>query len=167
MSDLVIRPARADELDAVGELTVRAYVAAGYFQEGVARPYRARLGDARSRAEQAELWVAVDAEGALLGTVTVALPGTAFAEVSRPGELEFRMLAVDPAAGRRGVGGALVQAVLDSARERGIGRVVLCTQATMARVRGIYEKLGFRRLPDRDWRPLPDVRLVAYGLDLT
>jgi ribosomal protein S18 acetylase RimI-like enzyme len=166
MSDLIIRPARPDELDAVGELTVRAYVAAGYFQEGVARPYRAHLGDARSRAEQAELWVAVDADSHLLGTVTVALPGTAYAEVSRPGELEFRMLAVDPEVGRRGVGGALIQAVLDSARERGIGRVVLCTQDSMVGVRRIYEKLGFRRLPERDWRPLPDVGLVAYGLDL-
>ena len=167
MSDLVIRTARADELEAVGDLTLRAYVADGYFVEGVARPYQAHLADARSRAEQAELLVAVDSDDVLLGTVTIALPGTPYAEVSREGELEFRMLAVDPLARNRGVGGALIQAVLDRARERGFSRVVLCTQDTMLGVRGIYERLGFQRIPERDWDPLPDVNLVAYGLELT
>jgi ribosomal protein S18 acetylase RimI-like enzyme len=166
MSDLTIRPARPDELKAVGELTLDAYVADGYFQEGVARPYRAHLADAVSRAEQAELLVAVDADNSLLGTVTIALPGTPYAEVSREGELEFRMLAVDPLARNRGVGGALIQAVLDRARELGFPRVVLCSQDTMVGVQGIYQKLGFRRMPERDWEPLPDVKLVAYGLDL-
>jgi ribosomal protein S18 acetylase RimI-like enzyme len=166
MSDLTIRLARSDELKAVGDLTLRAYVADGYFSEGVARPYQSHLADAHSRAEQAELLVAVDADDTLLGTVTIALPGTPYAEVSREGELEFRMLAVNPSARKRGVGGALIQAVLDRARELGYARVVLCSQDTMVGVQGIYRRLGFQRMPERDWDPLPDVKLVAYGLDL-
>lgn len=166
MSDVVVRPARADELDAVGALTVRAYREFGYFDDGVAPGYVNELANARSRFANAELLVAVDADDRLLGTVTIALPGTEYAEVSRDGELEFRMLAVDPDAGRRGIGGALVQAVLDRARSLGLARVVLCSQDRMTSVHKVYERHGFHRLPDRDWDPLPDVHLIGYGLDL-
>src|SRR5437773_1665137 len=116
VTDFVVRPARPDELDAVGALTERAYRVFGYFNDGVAPGYAASLADAHSRFAAAELWVAVDSDDRLLGTVTIARPGTEYAEVSRAGELEFRMLAVDPDAGRRGVGSALVHAVLDRAR---------------------------------------------------
>jgi hypothetical protein len=30
----------------------------------------------------------------------------------------------------------------------------------------IYEKLGFRRDPERDWTPMPGVDLLAFVLDL-
>lgn len=166
MSDITVRLARADELDAVGALTELAYRAFGYFDNGIAPGYAAELADARTRATASELLVAVDVDDRLLGTVTVCLPGTEYAEVSREGELEFRMLAVDPDAGRRGIGGALVQAVIDRARSLGLTRVVLCSQDRMTKVHDLYERHGFRRLPDRDWDPLPDVHLIGYGLDL-
>jgi GNAT superfamily N-acetyltransferase len=166
VTEVTVRPARAAELDAVGELTVRAYVADGYFEQGVGPDYATELADARSRHEHAELLVAVDAEDRLLGTVTFARPGTRYTEISRDGELEFRMLAVDPAARRRGVGVALVRAVLDRARELGLPRVVLCSQEGRTSVHRMYERLGFRRLPDRDWNPTPEIRLVGYGVDV-
>lgn len=166
MSDITVRLARADELDAVGALTVRAYREFGYFDDGVAPGYATELADAHSRFANAELLVAVDADDRLLGTVTIALPGTEYAEVSHEGELEFRMLAVDPDAGRRGVGGALIQASIDRARSLGLSRVVLCSQDRMTSVHQIYEHRGFRRLPERDWDPLPDVHLVGFGIDL-
>jgi hypothetical protein len=31
----------------------------------------------------------------------------------------------------------------------------------------LYERLGFTRLPERDWSPLPGVHLMAYGLELS
>ena len=166
MSDIVVRPARAEEIDAAGVLTERAYRAYGYFDNGIAPGYAAELANARPRAEAAELWVAVDADDRLLGTVTITLPGTTFAEVSRDGELEFRMLAVEPDTRGRGIGSALVQAVLDRARELGRARVVLCCQDRMTGVQRLYERHGFIRLPDRDWDPLPDVHLIGYGVDL-
>ncbi|HEV2782148.1 MAG TPA: GNAT family N-acetyltransferase [Actinophytocola sp.] len=166
MSDLTIRLARPAELDAVGALTLRAYQADGYFANGVKTDYAAELSDARTRADEGELLVAVDAEDRLLGTVTMARPGTRYAEVSRAGELEFRMLAVDPDARRRGVGLALVQAVLDRARELGLPRVVLSSHEKMTPVHGLYQRLGFSRLPERDWSPVPGVRLIAFELDL-
>lgn len=165
MSDLEIRPARADELKAVGELTLDAYVSGRVLAEDVG--YAGELLDAARRAELAELLVAVDGSGALLGTVTVVRPGTEFAEVSREGELEFRMLGVHPSATGRGVGEALTRAVIDRARQLAAVRVVLCSMSTMTRAHRLYERLGFVRLPERDWEPHPDVLLIAYGLDLT
>jgi GNAT superfamily N-acetyltransferase len=166
MTDITVRLAHEDELDTVGALTEHAYRAFGYFADGIASHYAAKLADARTRFAAGELWVAVDSDDHVLGTVTIALPGTEYTEISRDGELELRMLAVDPAAGRRGVGGALVQAVVERARTLGLSRVVLCTQDRMTSVHKVYERAGFTRLPDRDWDPLPGVRLIAYGLDL-
>ncbi|GDY31868.1 GNAT family N-acetyltransferase [Gandjariella thermophila] len=159
---LTVRPARADELAAVGELTAAAYLADG----GVPEFYVEELRDASARAEAAEVLVATDHTGALLGTVTVCLPGTPLAEISRPGEAEFRMLATDPAAQGRGVGRSLVRAVLDRAAELGARRVVLCSTTANHRAHRIYRDLGFRRLPERDWSPTSDIRLLAFARDL-
>lgn len=98
----------------------------------------------------------------VLGTVTVVLPGTAYSEVSAPGEIEFRMLAVSQSARGRGVGEALVRAVFDRARAVGASRVVLSSSTHMLAAHRLYERLGFVREPERDWSPLPGVQLVAY-----
>lgn len=161
-TDILVRPARPPELARAGEITVAAYEAAGWVRAG--QGYALTLADAASRARDAELLVAVDGAGAVLGTVTVCRPGSPFAEVSRPGEVEFRMLAVDPAAAGRGIGELLVRAVIDRARSLAATRVVLCSQPGMLAARRIYRRLGFRRLPDRDWRPAPTLELHAYGL---
>jgi len=161
MGELTVRPARPDELARAGEIAVAAYQAEGLVRAG--EGYALRLGDAASRARDAELLVAVDAAGELLGTVTICPPGTPFAEVGRPGEVEFRMLAVDPAARGRGVGETLVRAVLDRARAAGAARVVLCSLPQMLAAQRLYTRLGFTRLPDRDWHPTPTMVLLAYG----
>ncbi len=171
MAEPLIRPAREADLAAVGALTIEAYRADGLVADTDA--YAAHLADAVARFRDAELLVAVDAsdgaEGAddgLLGSVTVVLPGTPLAEVSEPGEAEFRMLSVAAAARGRGVGEALVRAVLDRARALGADRVVLSSAEQMRAAHRLYERLGFTRLPERDWSPLPGVKLLAYVLPL-
>jgi ribosomal protein S18 acetylase RimI-like enzyme len=124
------------------------------------------LADAARRARDADLLVAVDADDRLLGTVTVCEPGTPWAEVSRPGELEFRMLAVAPDAQGRGVGERLIRAVLDRAGERGVPRVVLSSSGYMHVAHRLYHRLGFIRLPCRDWQPVPGLQLLAFALEL-
>ncbi len=165
MGDLKIRPARTAELAEVGELTLAAYAAERELVEGVG--YAAELRDAARRAELGELLVAEDGDGTLVGTVTIARPGTAYAELSQEGELEFRMLGVLPSATGRGIGEALTRAVVERARELAAARVVLCSLSTMTRAHRLYERLGFARMPERDWEPHPGVTLVAYGLELT
>lgn len=159
---VTVRRAHAAELADVGELTVTAYLADGLAPER----YVHELRDAATRARAAELLVATDAAGALLGTVTLCLPGTALAEISRPGEVEFRMLATDPAARGRGVGRALVWAVLERAEQLGARRVVLCSSTAMRRAQRLYLRLGFRRLPERDWTPTPEIQLLAFAREL-
>lgn len=161
MADLIIRRATEADLPAVGSVTVEAYRVDGFV--GAHDDYARILADAAARHREAEVLVASDDTGAVLGTVTVVLPGTPYAEVSQPGELEFRMLAVSSAARGRGVGEALVRAVIDRARAAGIGRVVLSSSEKMLAAHRLYERLGFTRLPERDWAPLPDVKLKAYA----
>ena len=159
----VIRRARPDELEAVGRLTVEAYVG-----NGVIAPdahYLEFLGDAVGRDAEAEVWVAVDVRG-VVGTVTFVEPGSLLSEVSRDGEAEMRSLAVDPAASGEGIGEALARHSVDLARSRGFRAVVLSSSTTMHTAHRIYERLGFTRLPERDWSPVADVQLVAYALAL-
>jgi ribosomal protein S18 acetylase RimI-like enzyme len=166
MADLIIRPATEADLPAVGSVTVEAYRAEGFV--GDHDDYATLLADAASRFRDAELLVAQDESGTVLGSVTVVRPGTPYAEVSRPGELEFRMLAVTAAARGRGVGETLVRAVIDKARETGATHVVLSSSEKMLAAHRLYERLGFTRLPERDWSPLPgvDLRAYAYGIPL-
>ncbi|CRK58899.1 FIG01201438: hypothetical protein [Alloactinosynnema sp. L-07] len=164
-SAIEIRPARAAELSEVGALTIDAYRADGYLGPD-STGYAESLADATSRMRAAELLVAVDGVGALVGTVTIALPGTEYAEISRDGELEFRMLAVAPSSRGHGIGERLTRAVIARARELGLPRVVLCSSRRMAVAHRLYERLGFVRLPDRDWSPGPGVDLIAFALEV-
>ncbi|MCB0913632.1 MAG: GNAT family N-acetyltransferase, partial [Propionibacteriaceae bacterium] len=102
-----VRRAEASEYAAVGELTVQAYLADGGLPAG--DPYYELLRDAAGRDTDAELWVAADADGTLLGTVTWCPAGSGYRELGGAGEGEFRSLAVAPEARGRGVGEALVR----------------------------------------------------------
>ncbi|MGH4035425.1 GNAT family N-acetyltransferase [Actinomycetota bacterium Odt1-20B] len=103
----------------------------------------------------------------VLGGVTFVESGGPMAELARAGEAEIRMLAVAPDARGRGAGEALVRACVERARAvEGCVRVILSTQPTMHAAHRLYERLGFVRVPERDWLPVPDVRLLAYELEL-
>ncbi|WP_410621326.1 GNAT family N-acetyltransferase [Amycolatopsis sp. cmx-8-4] len=164
MGDVEIRPPRPGEYAAAGEVTVQAYDVDGHLAGDVG--YDAELRDIARRVELAEVLVAVGEAGDVLGCVTIVQPGSAYAEISRPGELEFRMLAVAPSARGRGVGEALTRAVLDRARTLGLRRVVLSSLDGMRTAHRLYERLGFTRLPERDWRPFPHISLIAYRIDV-
>ena len=121
------------------------------------------------RTAAAEVLVAV-ADGKVLGGVTFVRSGGPMADIARPGEAEIRMLAVAHAARGRGAGEALVRARIDRARTTdGCTAVVLSTQRTMHAAHRIYERLGFVRVPERDWSPIPeldDITLLTYELTL-
>ncbi|MPY77028.1 MAG: GNAT family N-acetyltransferase [Actinophytocola sp.] len=162
-AEITIRPARRDEVDTTAEVTIDAYRAEGLLDDD--SHYVATLRDAMTRYEQAELLVAVDGDDTMLGTVTVAPSGTPLSQIARDGELEFRMLSTSVAARGRGVGELLTRAVIDRARELGCGRVVLCVVDKNAKAIRLYDRLGFTRLPERDWQPAPGVQLIAFGVD--
>lgn len=160
----VIRPVVPEELDAVGDLTVRVYLDAGFLPPESA--YATQLRDAARRARDAELLVAVDDNRAVVGSVTYAVHGGDYAELAGPGEGEFRMLVVAPEARKQGIGEALVRACLDRARAAGCTAMRLSTQTAMTDAHRLYERVGFTRTPDLDWSPAPGVALLAYFLPL-
>lgn len=164
MGDVVIRPARPEEYEIAGSIAVEAYSSDGLLDG--ADDYGDHLSNTADRAERAELLVAADEDGTVLGSVTVAAHGTPYADIAGPGELEFRMLAIAPGAQGRGIGVLLTQAVLDRGRAGGFARVVLSVVDTNAKAARLYQRLGFRRLPERDWNPVPAIRLHVYGFDM-
>ncbi|MFC9894414.1 GNAT family N-acetyltransferase [Nocardia sp. NPDC127579] len=160
---LVIRDATPVEYDAIGELTVEVYVGEGYVRPD--SPYTAELGDTATRAAAARILVALH-EGRVVGSLTVAPPGTPYAEIARPGELEFRMLAVSKLARGLGAGSALVRTVLGLAEADGYEAVALTTMPAMVDARRIYDRLGFVPVPERDWRTTAGEQLRVLRLQL-
>ena len=158
---MTVRPVRPEEHARVGELTIAAYSANRDLGD-----YAGVLRDVDSRVKSAEVLVAVDGNGTIVGSVTNVPDGGPYGEIAREGEGEFRMLAVDPAAQGRGVGTLLTQACVDDARRRGRERIVLSSGTWMTPAHRIYTRLGFVRDPARDWTPVPGVELTAYALDL-
>jgi ribosomal protein S18 acetylase RimI-like enzyme len=156
-----IRPAVPAEYDAVGELTVEAYSHDGFVRGEYAMTLRA----AADRAAKAELWVAADTSG-LLGTVTYCPVGSVYREIGRDDEGEFRMLGVAGRARGLGIGTALTERCISRTRELGQRRIVMSSAVYMTTAHRIYERLGFVRLPERDWSPIPGVDLYAFALDL-
>lgn len=156
-----IRLALPSEYDAVGELTVEAYSHDGFVRGDYARTLRA----AADRAAKAELWVATDVEG-LLGTVTYCPPGSVYREIGLEDEGEFRMLGVAGRARGLGIGTALTAHCVERTRELGLSRLVLSSATYMTTAHRLYERLGFTRLPARDWSPIAGVDLWAFALDL-
>ncbi len=149
----VVRVARPDDVAAAGALTAEAYIADGLLDDDDG--YAAELRDAQRRAAEAVLLVAVsatpDGREAVVGSITVAPYGSSYAEVSEPGEVELRMLAVAPEARHQGIAAGLMRAALREALAGGARRVVLSTQDAMVAAQRLYDRLGFVREPDRDW----------------
>lgn len=159
---MIVRPARAAEHARVGELLVAAYAPSG-MPPGA--PYWAALRDTATRTRDAEVWVA-ELDGTVVGTVTWAGHGSGQREIAREDEAEFRMLAVDPAVQGRGVGRALLAAVVARARQDGYAALVLCSATWMTTAHRLYARAGFDRIPERDWTPVPGVDLLAYRIEL-
>jgi len=164
MSSVEIRPATPDDFPAIGRLTVAAYRADGQLADG--NPYQHVLADVPGRAAAGDLLVATGAGGQVVGAVLFVLPGSAYAELAGPGEAEFRTLAVAPAAQRQGVGELLVRACVDRATRHGCRALVISSRDIAAAAHRLYARMGFVRMPERDWSPRPGINLLALRLDL-
>lgn len=161
---LVVRVAEPGDLDRVGELTVQAYLADALLEP--AHEYVEELRDAARRAATATVLVAVE-NGRVVGTITLAPAGTPYAEIARPGEMELRMLAVDPEARGRRVGERLMQAAVERGLGWGAHAVVLSTMPEMRSAQRIYDRMGLRRAPERDWTGDSGRTFLTYVADAT
>lgn len=150
---VTVRVAEPADLAHVSRLTGEAYLVDGLITEH--SEYLGELTDAERRAEHATVLVAVETVGSgeeVLGTITLVSPGTPYAEIAEPDELELRMLAVSPAARGRGFGELLMREAIERAVGWGAHRVVLSTMTDMVAAQRIYDRLGLQRAPQRDWQ---------------
>jgi GNAT superfamily N-acetyltransferase len=167
MSEIVVREARTSELPEAGDVVVRAYRALPGQPGPSFESYLEHVRDAAGRAGVCPVLVAVDGDDRLLGCVTyVPDRGNPFAEVQRGDEAGFRMLGVAPEAQGRGAGRALVEACIAHAREERRSGLAISTSPVMRTAHRLYERLGFRRAPDRDFEPVEGVHLWTYVLQL-
>lgn len=164
---MLIRSILPEEYARLGMLTLDAYTTLpGHVPEP---DYEEELVDVRTRAEapSTEVLVAVSDEGQLLGGVTFVLDERSpFAEHEVDGAASIRMLAVDGSMRRTGAGEALVRACIERARRGGRTQIVLHSTEWMTAAHALYRKLGFARDESLDWDANPDVKLLAFRLDL-
>ncbi|MEV5070360.1 GNAT family N-acetyltransferase [Microbacterium sp. LMI12-1-1.1] len=166
-ADWTIRLVRPEEYERAGDVTAEAYLSS--YGE-LSDEYVASLRDVAGRVQDGDVWVAVDANGDILGTVWVAREGKPLADMAQPGETDFRQLAVAPVARGRGIGEGLTRHVIELARERGSHRVVMNSGPEMTGAHALYAKLGFQRMSEREglWEVQPGrwIELYAFGYDL-
>lgn len=161
---LTVRKVRPEEHADLATLTVGAYQ--DLLGDAMDGDYRAELTDVAGRASTADVLVAVDTEGHVLGGVTY-LPGPGpLAPFAGADEAVIRYLAVVGAAQGRGVGAALVAACVERARAGGRVRLSLHTTARMTAAQRLYSRAGFRRDPARDRVLESGLMLLGYVLDL-
>jgi len=159
---LTVEQARPEDFARIAQLTVDVYVGGG-----LATPaYAPELADVAGRAERAELLVVRDPSGRVVGSVALVLTGDFGNVITSDAEAAFRMLVVDPSAQGEGVGELLVTTCLTRARAAGKRQMVISTDPLMTTAHRLYERLGFTRLPERDWRPEPAVDLLVYSREL-
>lgn len=163
-SGIEIRRVRPDEYASVGRMVRAAYETAYRLDGG----YLAEIEDVAGRDVGAEVLVAEQA-GRILGSVTIPRPGERQLSDSREDELDVRLLGVAPEARGLGVGAILMSHCARVARERGLRSVVLHTGEQMLAAQRLYERLGFVRVPEREFGiTVSDGtrRIFAYRLDL-
>jgi GNAT superfamily N-acetyltransferase len=170
MDDPILRDARDDERETLLELTLAAYEEYAATMPADAWP-RYREGIVHTLAEVGPAaQIIAEREGAIVGTALLYPAGT---RLARPdgSEMTFtwpevRLLAVAPAARGRGVGGAIIRECVRRARAAGADAITLHTTDFMALAMAMYERMGFVRVPELDFRPSEDVLVKGYRLAL-
>lgn len=143
------RRASRTDFPEVRRITRDDYLRAGHFTAD--HPYMSVLEDVEHRAEHAQVWVAETA-GRVVAAVTLTFAGQPYSEIAVDGELEFRMLAVDPLHQGSGLGRAVVREIVEHARQLpGVEAISITSATFMERAHSLYRSLGFRRAPERDW----------------
>ncbi len=160
LPDLAIRPLQpADDLGALTAMLNRAY--AGLAAAGM--NFTAATQDVattRQRVARGGCLVAVDAGGALVGSVSIARPYDAVADpwvaearwLQAPDSAHLHQLGIEPALQRSGLGTRLMAAAEQWAREQGFARMVLDTAEPAAHLRAWYTRLGYAGVGSVQWQ---------------
>lgn len=163
---ITIRDARPDEREAMLAMTLSAYQ-----QYATIMPhwehYRQMQRTLLTTDTVAERIVAERA-GRLIGGVLLfpAEANVYTADGANADWPELRMLAVAPEARGLGLGKLLLNECIRRARAAGHAYLGLHTEDAMAVAKGMYERAGFQRMPELDFKPTPDILVKGYRLSL-
>lgn len=153
---ILIRDAVAADFPVIAEITASVYIGEGFSPESADGVLR----DVEARAAATTLLVAVDeADGSVVGAVSLVPWGSPYRQIGYSGELEVRLLAVNPKTRGQGTGELLMRALMERAQAQPI---VLSTQPTMEAAQRLYLRLGFRRVAGRDWVRASGRTMLVY-----
>ena len=162
MTDIAIRTANDDELDAVAEMIVDAYAEyAAVMSPDAWSTFAQDIANVHGRRTHGEILVA-EVDERIVGTVTIYRGWRGAQE----GAVSVRLLAVHPNARGFGVGRAILEWVAEEGRREGRKRVVLTTMPVMDSMRELTDSMGFERAPELDHEPAPGARAEGYSLTL-
>lgn len=154
----MIRPVRADEIDALRSLwreyqdeADAAVCFGGFEKELLALP--------GEYAPPRGVLIGAEHDGALVGAVGLR-------PLATEGACEMKRLYIRPAARRLRLGRALTLAVLDAARAMGYRVLRLDTLGKMETARSLYASLGFRVVPPYHDAAPPGVGMVFMEIAL-
>ena len=165
---LTIRDARAEDAPAIERLVLGAY--ADY--ERIMDPGAWRGLDGAVRAALASgagaERIVCERDGRLVGSVMLYPPAVdAYGALAgRAPWPELRLLAVAREERGGGVGRRLVEECIRRARRAGARELGLHTSRSMTAARALYERLGFVRAPEHDFRPEGAELVEAYRLPI-
>jgi ribosomal protein S18 acetylase RimI-like enzyme len=160
MEGLRIRDARPRDTGAIEALTLGAYQ-----QYAAAMPAHWAAYRRNIRATLASVEVAEKGKR-LVGAVLLYPAATSGLSRRLRTAPEVRLLAVAPAARGQGIGAALMRECVARARRSGATALTLHTNDVMQAAIRLYERLGFQRAAELDFRPAPDLTIKGYSLDL-
>lgn len=150
MAPPTIRPARPDDLQAIGRLGALLVTEHHDFDpKRFIAPMPSlpqRYGEFLvSQIDRPEMLVLVaEREGQAVGYVYAGVEGNDYMALRGPAGV-IQDLVVDPANRRQGVGRALLDAALEILRERGAPRALLSTAEKNQVAQAMFERAGFRR----------------------
>lgn len=168
MSNIEIRSAHPSEYSQIADLTRTAYAEYGQLMSPSAWSALASAVESALATDQPVDRIIALRNGELVGSVMLYNAGTdAYAGLTAQASVpEVRMLAVSPSARGLGIGELLVKECVRRAREAGADQLGLHTSASMRTAIALYERMGFVRAPDYDFRPDGAELVTAYRLDL-
>ncbi|HEX8674148.1 MAG TPA: GNAT family N-acetyltransferase [Longimicrobium sp.] len=169
MSGVTIRDARSADRDTIKALTLTAYselasMMAPEAWAGLDGAVRAALEVEGEGVER----IVAERNGEIVGSEMLFAPSAdAYGGLAeRASWPELRLLAVAPTARGAGVGQALVDECVRRARESGARELGLHTSESLRAAVRMYERMGFERAPEYDFRPPGAELVMAYRLPL-
>ena len=165
---LQFRIAESHEHSAVAQVILESYAEyAPLIPADAWERYAQSILDVRSRMTESELLIAVE-DGEIVGSATFYPARLKRTQSEWPSEWTgARLIAVLPERRGRGIGKAIVEECIHISRHQKAAAFALHTTPYMELARGMYERMGFVRVPEYDFHPRPELTVMAYKYDLS